>query len=287
MRAENHTESSGITVFIMNKSGNITVVKAQDNFEKVHTSAIRTLSAEVLGVYVKILSFGSKWNLNINGLTSVLGLSKERVRKAIVSLEKEGYIVRKPVRGDSGKMCGWDYFVYPYPVEEEIRSCAGRKTNHETDNTECGLVAEPTCQESNNTEVPQVNNNREETISDYNNNRENLSLSNKDVDEFVERMYAMYPTRCPVQDRKLGKSYEDKKRIRKLLKTYTKEQIEQVFKEEIDSKYGKSYMRNFSTFLNNFPEPNATSTCEQKEEESKDFYYNEKGELVIGGVIYR
>lgn len=92
---------------------------------------------------------------------------------------------------------------------------------------------------------------------------------------FIEKMYKMYPTKCPVQNRSLGKSTKDKEKIKNLLKTYSKEQIERVFKEEIDSKYGKGYMRNLSTFLNNFPDPYANETIESK----SNGIINERGEV--------
>lgn len=81
----------------------------------------------------------------------------------------------------------------------------------------------------------------------------------KEDDEFVERMYQMYPSKCPMRGTSLGKCSKDKERIRKLLKSYSKEDIEKVFKMEIGNKYGKSYMQNFSTFLNNFPDPKEIS----------------------------
>jgi hypothetical protein len=62
-----------------------------------------------------------------------------------------------------------------------------------------------------------------------------------------------------------------------LLKVYTKEQIEQVIRAEVDNNYGVNYMKNFSTFLNNFPEP---STETPKMESKKD-------ELWINGVKYQ
>lgn len=79
--------------------------------------------------------------------------------------------------------------------------------------------------------------------------------SKKEVDDFVDRMYKLYPTRCPVRNTTLGKSHKDKERIKRLLKTYSQEDIERVIRHEVDEKYGKSYMSNFSTFLNNFPDP--------------------------------
>lgn len=73
--------------------------------------------------------------------------------------------------------------------------------------------------------------------------------------DFVDMIYSLYPTKCPKRGVSLGKSKKDKERIKKLLKTYTKEQIESVVRKEVDAKYNKEYMQNFSTFLNNFPDP--------------------------------
>ena len=102
----------------------------------------------------------------------------------------------------------------------------------------------------------------------------------EDNDDFVEMIYSLYPTKCPKRGTSLGKSTKDKDRIRKLLKNYTKEQIEMVVRKEIGDKYGISYMQNFSTFLNNFPDP--TIMEDHSKEHSKkeqDFVYN--------GVIYK
>lgn len=100
------------------------------------------------------------------------------------------------------------------------------------------------------------------------------------VNEFVDRMYALYPTKCPKRNTSLGKSMKDKARIKALLKTYTKEQIEQVIRNEVDSNYGINYMKNFSTFLNNFPEP-------YKESESPITQTTSSDKLIIGGVEYK
>lgn len=77
-----------------------------------------------------------------------------------------------------------------------------------------------------------------------------------DTQEFIDYIYNLYPSKCPMRNTSLGKSRKDKDRIKKLLKVYTREEIERVVKEEISQKLGKQYMQNFSTFLNNFPDPN-------------------------------
>lgn len=104
---------------------------------------------------------------------------------------------------------------------------------------------------------------------------------NTDDLEFIEMIYSLYPQKCPKRGTSLGKCSKDKDRIKKLLKTYTKEQIEEVVRREIDSKYGISYMQNFSTFLNNFPDPIAT------EDNSKVYSKKEEQNLVINGVRYK
>ena len=127
-----------------------------------------------------------------------------------------------------------------------------------------------------------------DSITDNKEKEDNkLSSKKNEEDDFVERMYKMYPTKCPKRGASLGKSQKDKERIRKLLKTYTMEDIEHVFKREIDEKYDKHYMQNLSTFLNNFPDPHS--------EQGSLFVGVDVGcgadkteeHLFINGVIYR
>ena len=109
-------------------------------------------------------------------------------------------------------------------------------------------------------------------------------------DEFVERMYSMYPSRCPKRATSLGKTKKDKDRIKKLLKCYSMEEIERVFKHEIEEKYEKQYMQNFSTFLNNFPDPNALDNGNLfgvLVTEEPNSYKKFNGSINIGGQIYR
>lgn len=107
-----------------------------------------------------------------------------------------------------------------------------------------------------------------------------LSSEKKDYVEFVDYIYSLYPTRCPVRNISLGKSRKDKDKIAKLLKKYTQDEISKVIEFEISEKYGKHYMSNFSTFLNNFPDP---SCIEDKLKEKSDIPYdgqiNSKGEI--------
>lgn len=103
----------------------------------------------------------------------------------------------------------------------------------------------------------QTNNKQNNKEATTNKNNINYNINNNNADnKFIEYIYKLYPSNCPKRGTSTGKSTKDKDIIRRLLKKYTKEQIEAGVKKEIDERYGKQYMRNFSTFLNNFPDPN-------------------------------
>ena len=108
-----------------------------------------------------------------------------------------------------------------------------------------------------------------------------VRVDDSDVEEFIDRMYALYPAKCPKRGTSLGKSYKDKDRIRKLLKRYSFEEIERVIRHEVESKYDISYMQNFSTFLNNFPDPDTVGEAAMPAERVAP------GRLIIDGQEYR
>lgn len=118
----------------MKESGNIIIVEATSDFKKVHKALIESSDIDclTLGVYVKLITLGKKWHLNINGLSSYLKLSDTKIRKAINILEKAGYIRRTPIRNERGQCCGWNYEVYPKPIDEKERSRAGLKATEDT-----------------------------------------------------------------------------------------------------------------------------------------------------------
>lgn len=113
----------------------------------------------------------------------------------------------------------------------------------------------------------------------------NIGESKDEESEFIDRMYASYPAKCPKRGTTTGKSHKDKQRIKKLLKTYTMEEIEKVFQHEIKEKYDKQYLQNFSTFLNNFPDPNALEQVSLFNGESP--IESNSDSLIINGVRYK
>jgi len=108
--------------------------------------------------------------------------------------------------------------------------------------------------------------------------RINKILSNtgrpKDIND-VDDIYNSYPSKCPITNRLLGKSSQDKIKIRSLLKDKPKAEILDAIKYYIfECKKTKTYVKNFKTFLNNIPDIKDLKDREEhlrrKDEEKND-----------------
>lgn len=78
--------------------------------------------------------------------------------------------------------------------------------------------------------------------------------------EAADRLYLLYPTKCPISGRSTGKSSKDKARLAKMLRDgeYTEEGLASIIRRYVgDCVETRSYMKNFSTFLNNVPDYSA------------------------------
>lgn len=73
--------------------------------------------------------------------------------------------------------------------------------------------------------------------------------------EAVERIFELYPTKCPVSGRTLGKCARNKRQIIGLLRSRTAKDIEMTIREYVvDCKNHGVFLKDFSTLLNQFPE---------------------------------
>lgn len=79
--------------------------------------------------------------------------------------------------------------------------------------------------------------------------------TDEEISEAVERLYKMYPSKDVERNISTGKCSKDKTRLRTLLKTKTEEQLAYTITRYLrESAANHSYIKNFSTFLNNLPE---------------------------------
>ena len=120
--------------------------------------------------------------------------------------------------------------------------------------------------------------------------KEDTNVSKKDCDNSnlvskqVDELYDMYPTKCPKRNVSLGKSFKCKDKIKKMIKQYGYEMLKYTISKECEEKYGKSYMSNFSTFLNNLPDYGYVKSESNEASEVTD---NKSNDININGVTYK
>jgi len=86
---------------------------------------------------------------------------------------------------------------------------------------------------------------------------DHMGNGNEDINEIknaVERLYLLYPTKCKKRDCSTGKCKANKTKIKDYLDTYTEEQLTTIIGLYIvDCDRSNSYLKNFTTFLNQLP----------------------------------
>lgn len=96
----------------------------------------------------------------------------------------------------------------------------------------------------------------------------------------IEKLYKSYPTKCPISGRSTGKTKKDKARLKNLLKTKTENEILKTIERYVeDCNNTKTYVKNFSTFLNNLPdydEDGDSAGLFKKEETQEEFIARQK-----------
>lgn len=100
--------------------------------------------------------------------------------------------------------------------------------------------------------------------SEQNSDNNKVIVNNKKVStDAIERIYALYPTKCPVRNASTAKSFKCKEKIERLLRDHTEEELTYIIKRYLEETLGKHYLKDFSTILNNLPDYSSQSTQAQ------------------------
>ena len=73
------------------------------------------LSLKAIGLFSIILSLPPEWDFSIAGLAAITKDGIATVRAALNELEANGYLARKRVRGEDGKLENNEYTFYEIP----------------------------------------------------------------------------------------------------------------------------------------------------------------------------
>ena len=133
----------------------------------------------------------------------------------------------------------------------EKRSFAGKKSAESRRNKRKQTSTKLTSVKSVEQKSTSVNKRKQTSTKLTVNDNVNVNVNVNDI----EYIYSLYPSKCPIQSRSLGKNSKNKKQIEKHLKTKTKEELEIIINSYIeDCKKNNVYFKNFSVLLNNLPE---------------------------------
>ena len=187
----------------------LTYHEPKDKFRKINMDVIMKYDPIIVGIYCKLVTLSAGKSLSIDFLSKKLNVGSKRMRKVIVFLENEGYIVRTAIRDENGKMNGWNYNIYAEPVGKDERTKAGKKKNESPSYTDSRLVGSPTCPVSVKSENGQDNilsntrvlsNNKDlsidkdkEVLSNDNTKKEPVSKLSEEERIYEEKMREMFP----------------------------------------------------------------------------------------------
>jgi len=148
--------------------------------------------------------------------------------------------------------------LYKFLESNQTRSEAIRtmiKAYKERNNSICSLVLDGQRQSQTFVKEQEQEQNKKRIEQEKNKHSEIVSVDlNNDIDE----IYKAYPSKCHLDGRSLGKCSKDKTTIKRMLKKYSKYQmirsIELYLEECLSNEKFKPRFKNFSTFLNQFPD---------------------------------
>lgn len=230
----------------MENKSYITYEPPKQKFVQVSNNVVDKYAADIVGIYCKIVRISQGKTLRMGYISKALNVSDKKLRKAIVFLEDEGYIVRKPVKNERGFFIGWNYVLYAEPVDEKERSHAGKKSKIEDD----GLYQKRTSPITDKMENGKENNNIAISNKDipyiytekpyYNEEKKSTNVDKKENDEFTLYMRQHYPYIMKM-DKPLTQA-----QATKLKEEYGEEAVLEIFEAMNNykplSKYRDAYM---------------------------------------------
>lgn len=91
------------------------------------------------------------------------------------------------------------------------------------------------------------------------------SIVEYSIEEKIKEIYSLYPSKCPIQNRSTSKGSKDKEKIKKLLNNISSDKLILTIKTYIaDCETSKTYVKNFSSFLNNIPDIDTNEPVKEK-----------------------
>jgi len=97
-----------MAVFRTEKTGDFTIMSNYHFKDK-------RLSMKAKGLLSMMLSFADDWQYSLNGLAAMNKEGLTAVRATVQELEDTGYLVRRRLRSEQGRLSGVEYDIYEQP----------------------------------------------------------------------------------------------------------------------------------------------------------------------------
>lgn len=96
-------------------------VKVENDFTIIPNEVLRNkeIKSSTKNILLTMFSLPPDWDFSIAGISKVVYEGKETVQKALVELEKIGYITRKRERKEGGTFGAMIYTIHQFPVSED------------------------------------------------------------------------------------------------------------------------------------------------------------------------
>ena len=97
-----------MAVFRTEKTGDFTIMSNYHFRDK-------RLSMKAKGLLSMMLSFSDDWQYSLNGLATMNKEGLTAIRATIQELEDNGYLARRRLRNEQGRLSGMEYDIYEQP----------------------------------------------------------------------------------------------------------------------------------------------------------------------------
>ena len=229
--------------------------------------------------------YGNGFYFTQEDLAETCCVCLDTIKKSISYLKKNNFIKIEK----KGLPCK-NYYFFTTEFETFITSLLEEQSSSKMDDNNTNKLVDISTNKDggNNTNI--INNNinnkdniKEDTIVSKK-EKDSSNTASADLNTDIDTLYGLYPSKCPKRNVSLGKSFKDKDRIKKLLKTHSYEMLKFTIEQEISEKFNKAYMSNFSTFLNNLPDYGYVKSESNEASEVTD---NKSNDININGVTYK
>ena len=118
---------------------NIKRIQKSKNYSIISNEILRRkdLSLKAKGLMSLILSLPDSWDLTVNGLVAIVKESKNTVYTMLKELNKFGYVERKRIVDNTGKVVKWELIIYENPLTKnpdtkkpDVENCTQISTNN-------------------------------------------------------------------------------------------------------------------------------------------------------------